>query len=848
MEPPSDDPTVKAPSAAAAVPQEGAAEVAAAPQAAAAEPRAQGGAGGANGVQEANHVAIEVHEATGRDVAGASPASETNGIESIDDRARKVLSQLTLEEKVSLLSGISMWESGGIPRLGIPPLRVTDGPHGARGLSLHGDVGVLLAPCSLAMGATFNDALVEEVGTVLGAETVRRGADVLLGPCLNLQRFPNSGRHFECFSEDPYLASRMGAAYVRGVQKHAVACAKHFVCNDQETDRGTVNSVVDERTLREVYLAPFHAAVEAGCGAMMCGYNRLNGTYCTENSWLLQQVLRDEWGYKGLVMSDWFGNQSTLPSLRAGLNVEMPGLEPRHFGGYLAEGVRAGRVPPELLDERCMPVLRALLRPNRGNRSRVDGESAQETRKKDEAVMIKASQEACVLLRNEESTLPMDVSRLKKVAIIGPNASKTVIQGGGSSRVHPKAAPSILEVLRSELTTAGVEVVHAQGCEWETLPRHMMNLEVNGLMSMGTCDASGQPITSLVLPTSAQFNDIALWLGSWLVSKEWFRILLMPALRSCGWRNSTPAEAAARAPARHPSLVRPPQPMGTAGDDALMKAAEKVAEEADACVVVVGTHGFWELEGVDQPHNRLLGRQDELVSRVVAKAKGPVIVVLNVGSPKELPWFDQVKAVLLAHFGGMGVASAVTNLLLGKTSPLGRLPTTWPKTLDEAAAVSATRGATRNAPGDVPYAEGLRLGYRASGPEPLLPFGHGLSYTHFSFRDFQVKQTMPCGEGGPRASASIVVRNDGQRAGAEVAQLYVEADDGIRCLRGFRHTDSLEPGAEERVGFELGPRDLGARFDAATKLWKQPVAGIRLVVNIGASSADRKHTAELVLA
>lgn len=765
------------------------------------------------------------------------------------ERVEAVLKELSLDEQVALVSGISMWESGGIPRLGIAPLRLTDGPHGARGLSLHGDSGALLAPCELAMAATFDERLITEVGALLGAECRRRGADVLLGPCLNLQRFPVSGRHFECFSEDPYLASRAGVAYVRGVQRHAVACLKHFVCNDQETDRGTVNAVVDSRTLREVYLAPFEAAVkEADAGSIMCGYNRLNGAYCTENHWLLQEVLRDEWGFKGAVMSDWFGNQSTEPSMQAGLNIEMPGLEPRHYGGYLANAVRRGRVPLSLLEERCRPVLRLLLAPGRGVATDVLSTASVA----DEQLLCRAAAEACVLLRNERSALPLDLTRLSRVAVIGPNAANTVVQGGGSSRVHPARCETILEALQRELVSKGVELEHAAGCSWEELPSAARTLEVSGLQSMGSCDACGQPSSSYGFLKSAKVNDCFLSIGAWICRKEWFRVGLMPVLRACGWRLTTPEEAARGSNNHRPRVDA--VVAHSASEEAMITAAVAVASKADACILVLGTHGFWELEGLDQPHMRLLGHQDELVVRVAAAAKGPVIVVLNVGSPKELSWLSQVDAVVLAHFGGQGMAAGVLSVLLGKTCPSGRLPTTWPIRLDRAPAVIATSGlSTRPVHGEVHYAEGLLLGYRATAcngnkADELFAFGYGLSYTSFAYSAFRAEQTVPCGSpGGPQAVAKLIVRNTGPCGGAEVAQLYAEAEHSPRSLRGFRRTAVLSPDGEELLTFELGPRELGAWFDPTGSCWQLPAAGARVGLTVGSSSVDARATAELVL-
>eukprot|EP00928_Gymnodinium_smaydae_P035960 TRINITY_DN2521_c0_g2_i1.p1 TRINITY_DN2521_c0_g2~~TRINITY_DN2521_c0_g2_i1.p1 ORF type:complete len:792 (-),score=52.78 TRINITY_DN2521_c0_g2_i1:123-2462(-) len=764
--------------------------------------------------------------------------------------AEHVLQQMNLREKVGILSGSGMWESGGVQRLGIQPLRMTDGPHGARGLSTCGDNDAVLVPCEIALASTFNDALIEEVGVLLGEECLRRGANILLGPCLNLHRFPVSGRHFECFSEDPYLAGRAAVAYVRGVQsKGAIACAKHFVCNDQETNRGTSNSVVDERTLREVYLAPFEAAVtEGGVQALMCGYNRVNGDYCTEHPYILQSILREEWGFEGIVMSDWFGNQSTERSISAGLNVEMPGIEPLHYGGYLVEAVNRGHVSMDLVDERCRSVLRAHIRAHR----QVMPEPFAE-----ESLLQRAASEACVLLKNEEDVLPLQVGAIRKLAVIGPNAANTVMQGGGSSRVHARRSKSILSALLESLPDS-IEVVHAKGCSWEYLPSQSMTMEVQGLITMGTCDASGQPLENMF----SSFNDVALGVGSWLCTKEWFRVLFMPTLRTLGWRLSTPEEVEAKALAqdaynplsRSESFIRGPC---SARDEQLIQEAERAARAADVCILVLGTHGFWELEGVDQPHNRLLGMQDFLVERCAAASRGPVIVVLNVGSPKQLPWLSKVDAVLLTHFGGQEMAAAVADLLLGIRSPCGRLPTTWPSSagleaFNECCASTQDTGSTRI---DVVYREGLAFGYRGvKGIDPLFPFGHGLSFTEFKYDSFSIRQVSSCSSvEGPQLEIKMTIRNVGRRAGVEVAQLYIaEALPTTHAklepsLQGYRRTALLEPDQVEKVTFLVRGRSLGGHFSVLKGAWQLPSVGTVLEVRIGSSCKLLHFVEDVVL-
>lgn len=872
-------------------------------------------------------------------------SSAACGVDSFDAEVERMLRQMSSEEKVGLLSGRSMWKAGGVPRLGVPALAMSDGPHGMRGLGLSGEAGAVLAPCELALAATFDEGLIGEVGTLLGEDCARRGASVLLGPCLNMQRSPLFGRHFECFSEDPYLSGRAAVAYIRGVQQHVAACAKHFVCNDQEKNRHTLNSVIDEATLREVYLAPFEAAViEGGVESIMCGYNRLNGMFCTENEWLLQKVLRDEWHFQGWLVSDWFGNQSTVPALKAGLNVEMPGIEPRHYGGYLLEAVRQGSVSENLLDERCRPVLKTSLcrraTSTPGPALQASDSQAFMNRRR---LLLRAASSSIVLLRNEAGALPLEGGdSIRRLAVVGPSAVATTVQGGGSARVRPRPCSSILDAFRA--ANPRLVVLHEPGCHRGEHQWHHPEFKV--LRPMAGCTASGQASAALheVIPT--RVFDISLILGAKISNNECFRRFVMPVARCLGWRQNDPAEIAqklakSKQPAhghaevdakrttrlaccasitafavfaslsvwassshwyrlgaisgvasvctlvgqfwccrRHAQLRR--------AEDRMLRAAETVASDSDACVVVLGTDGDFEGEGDDQPDMALPGRQNELVERVVASSRGPVIVVLNVGSPKELPWLNSVSAVVLAHFGGEEMAQAVVDTILGINCPAGRLPTTWPRRLEDAPVFATAHGWAPSArelelkesttllgapttrpravghghlPGECIYTEGLRVGYRSfsdggalGSTAPLFPFGFGLSYTAFAYGTLNVKLEVPCASaGGPQASVSLIIQNTGRRSGSEVVQLYTDAVQGNgkdaasqaaqirtgpRSLRGFSRTGDLAPGEEQAVTFTLGPRALGSSYCVEQGAWTRPQPGMRVCIEVGASSTD----------
>jgi beta-glucosidase len=382
------------------------------------------------------------------------------------DSPDALLEQLTVAEQVSLLAGVDAWHTASVDRLGIPPLRVTDGPAGARGTQHRDGPASLNVPCGTALAATWDPDLVELIGELLGREARAKGAGVLLAPTVNLHRTPIGGRNFECMSEDPYLTARMAVAYVRGVQAEGVAsCIKHFVGNDTEFERISIDSQIDERTLRELYLVPFEAAVtEAGVLAVMTGYNRINGPFAADSQPMLRGVLRGDWGFDGLVMSDWFGLHSTVEGLAAGLDLEMPG--PTRFrGDLLLEAIERGDVTVEHVREAARNVLNLM---DRVGALHADGPGPELTRDDpdDRALIRAAAASGMVLLRNEAGAdgapaLPLVTDALSRVAVIGPNAALGQVMGGGSAHVTPTAVIHPLAAITERLTAHGVDVIHS---------------------------------------------------------------------------------------------------------------------------------------------------------------------------------------------------------------------------------------------------------------------------------------------------------------------------------------------------------------------------------------------------
>ncbi|RLC60836.1 MAG: beta-glucosidase, partial [Chloroflexi bacterium] len=354
----------------------------------------------------------------------------------IEERIESLLSRMTLEEKAALTAGADFWTTTPIERLGIPPMKVTDGPNGARGSDFAGGVSAACFPVGIALAATWDPDLVYRIGVALAEEAKSKGAAVLLGPTVNMHRSPLNGRNFECYSEDPYLASRIAVAYVEGVQSQKIGTAvKHFVCNDSEFERMSISSEVDERALREIYLPPFRAAVEeAGTWSVMAAYNKLNGVHCSENAYVLQDILKGEWGFDGFVVSDWFGAKSTVDSANNGLDLEMPGPGV-WMGDKLVQAVRDGRVGEEVLDDKVRRLLRVMVRTGAIDAPGPRPEEAI-NRPEHRQVIRQAAAEGAVLLKND-GLLPLDEARIKRLAIVGPNARDAKIMGGGSAQVTP---------------------------------------------------------------------------------------------------------------------------------------------------------------------------------------------------------------------------------------------------------------------------------------------------------------------------------------------------------------------------------------------------------------------------
>lgn len=777
--------------------------------------------------------------------------------------AAEQVADLDVTELVRPLSGEDWWKVPASAE--VPALKVTDGPSGARGERFVGGPPSVCFPCGAALGATWDVDLVARVGAALAVETRAKGAHVLLGPTVNLQRSPLGGRHFECFSEDPVLSAQLAAAYVEGLQGGGVAaCVKHLVANDIEHDRFEISSEPDERTLREVSLLPFeHALRQAGAWSTMAAYNRLHGTLCSEHPRLLTEILRDEWGWDGVVISDWFATRSTTASAVAGLDLEMPGPA-LHWGAALAAAVERGEVPRSAIAAKRERL--ALLASRTGADTTPPGADGPGGAAEVVALAREAAAAAVVLLRNESSALPLP-DDLGRIAVIGPNADREVAQGGGSARVTPTDVATIADGLRERFGVG--RVVVEEGCRASrgtpALDGHdLRRADGSPGVDVEVVDAADRVIQRL---DPRDFRVV--FLGDATVGEEgtprWsvqararFTATSTGAHRFKLKTNGDARLAVDGAPVTDEVVLEegrvvellveastPDPGMRLSVElrcarperaDAFERAVAAAAA-AEAAVVVVGLDVDWETEGRDREDLSLPGRQVELV-RAVAAVQPRTIVVVIAGAPVDLSWAGEVPGLLWCWYPGQEGGRAVADVLAGDVDPAGRLPCTMPQRLEDTPAFLDTPPD----PGVLRYQEGVFCGHRwydERAIEPAFPFGHGLSYTTFEIGS-------PVVDG---LNVSVLVTNTGDRAGTEVVQLYLGHPGGSarrapRELRGFAKV-ALEPGAAETVTFGLTPRDL-AHWDVRRSAWRAQV-GDRLVW-AGRSSRDLGEAAVLTLA
>ncbi|MEE4361430.1 MAG: glycoside hydrolase family 3 C-terminal domain-containing protein [Pseudomonadales bacterium] len=810
-------------------------------------------------------------------------------------RIEALVERMTTDEKVRMAAGSGLWYSSPVERLGIPALKMSDGPNGVRGDGSVPGMSATGFPSGTALAASWDPEFVAQVADALAVEALGKGVDVLLGPTINLHRTPVGGRNFECWSEDPWLTGELAVAYVRALQARGVAaCPKHFVCNDSEFHRHSLSVEVDERTLHEVYLRPFERAVrEGGAWTLMAAYNRLRGAHCAANEQLLRGVLKGRWGFDGVVISDWGGTYSTVGPARAGLDLEMPGPAV-HMGARLDAALAAGEVPVAAIEDKVRRQLRLLLRTGRLDAPARPPE--QHPPPAHAALALRAAIQGTVLLRNVDDLLPLEgAAATRRIALIGPNAVRPVFQGGGSSEVNPAAPVSPEEGLRRAFPQADVRV--ARGCSaarylplvepahcrveqegdrrgWRaefhadaasagevlrtTHPRRS-TLTFFGEPAPGLPRAFGLRLSTWFTPTRAGVHRFS------LVSAGRARLRVDDAVVVDNWDAWRPgdaffgagsAEAIGEIELDAETCVRlsvefanDPAPQLTGlrigheepetGDP--LAEAEALARWAEVAVVIAGLDADWEGEGADRVDLRLPGAQEALIRRVAA-ANPRTVLVLNAGSPIALDGFaDAVPAILQVWYPGQAFGAALGDVLTGVEEPGGRLPSVWP-------ASAMAHPSALNYPGEfdrVRYGEGIFIGQRGMdrlGMTPAFPLGYGLGYTRWrlgAVRGRVMEQDV---------ELSVEVENLGSRAGAAVVQAYVQAP-AQRCPRPERQLCAFgrvtaAAGARALLTLRV-TRDALAYYDTDAEAFRVEAGAHRFHVGFSAADCPEACTLEL---
>ncbi|WP_392674411.1 glycoside hydrolase family 3 C-terminal domain-containing protein [Streptomyces sp. LN785] len=795
--------------------------------------------------------------------SGARPG--TRPLDGID----ALLGGLDLSRKVRLLTGASTWRTNREPAVGLRSLTLSDGPAGVRGETWDERETSLVLPSPTALAASWDEGLVAELGALLAAEARRKGVDVLLAPTLNLHRSPLGGRHFECFSEDPVLTGRTGAALIRGIQSGGVAAtAKHFVANDAETDRLTADVRVDERTLHEVYLAPFEAAVEAGVWAVMSAYNKVDGVTLSASP-LLDRPLKNGWGFDGPVVSDWGAVRSLLETAGAAQDLAMPGPDGPWAAGLLT-AVERGLIPVGVIDEKVRRLLRlaqrvgALGEPRPARRPAIP--LAEQRR-----LLRRAVAAGSVLLRNDTDLLPLRPARLRAVAVIGPRATAVRVQGGGSAEVFPESVVTPLQGIEEALRRAEprATVTYRPGLPPSGLPRPLDRswarnprtgepgvlvrlLDGSGAELHAEHRLSGRIVEPSVTVEGAATVEIrarvlpragGTWtwaVGGWgpisltvdgtaalsgtfaLDSDDPTRVHVAPPLRcaSVELTAGVEVEVVARRGLTADSGVATVLAAAPPAGDAAAALAEAVAaaRAADVAVVVVGATEENESEGHDRETLALPDGQDALV-RAVARANPRTVVIVNAGGPVAMPWHTGVPALLLAWFPGQEAGHGIADVLFGRAEPGGRLPTTW-GTVQDDVPVLDTRP---DRDGRLHYKEGLHIGYRAwlrSGTPPAYWFGHGLGYTRWEYEELTAPAAVRAGE---PFDVRVRLRNSGPRRGREVVQLYLArtgstVERPVRKLVGYAAVEA-DPGGTA-VAVVRVPGRAAAHWSVQQRRWE----------------------------
>jgi beta-glucosidase len=776
----------------------------------------------------------------------------------IEARVDSLLKQLSLEEKVDLIGGVDDFYIRANERIHLPRLKMSDGPIGVR------NYGPSTAFGGVGMAAAWDPALAQKMGTIVGQDARARGVHFMLGPGVNIYRSPLNGRNFEYFGEDPFLAARTAVAYIEGVQSQGVSSTvKHFMGNNSEFDRHNSDSIIDERTMREIYLPAFEAAVkEANVGAVMDSYNLTNGLHLTQNGYFNTDIAKKEWGFKGIMMSDWDATYDAVGAANGGLDLEMPSGKFMNRD-LLLPAIHAGKVSEATIDDKVRRILRTAIRFGWLDRDQTET-SISRLNVEGQQVALEGARAGMVLLKNDGNLLPLDKSKIKTIAVIGPDAYPAQPVGGGSGAVQPFVAVSFLEGTSTYLGT-GAKVYYTAGLPTldEMADHTKFTTEANGGKAglnaefYDNSNLSGQPgITRVDKKASYDpaatagmaANDVSIrWTGYFtpgapgeylafvqgpgenggyrlyvdkkLVIDDWtqayaflsqIKISLQPGPHQVqleyfvkkGWGKQRLTFG----------IVRP--------EDMVSAETKAVAAQVDAVVIAVGFDQSIEGESADRMFVLPPG-QDELINQIAAINKKTIVVVTSGGGVDMTAWIDHVPALFEAWFPGQEGGTALAQLLFGEFSPSGKLPMTFDRRWEENPAHDTYY--PKSGDKKVTYTEGVFVGYRGydkSGVKPLFPFGYGLSYTTFAYKNLTVS---PSTSAGQPVELHFDVTNTGSRAGAEVAQVYVgDRHSSVprpkKELKGFAKL-KLGPGETQQVTVTLDRRAF-AYYDVKKHDWR----------------------------
>ncbi|GAB7359691.1 hypothetical protein MBLNU230_g6866t3 [Neophaeotheca triangularis] len=827
----------------------------------------------------------------------------TNGVPkriSNDFDVQEILSQLTTTEKISLVSGTDFWHLAAVERLGIPAVRTTDGPNGARGTRFFEGVPAACFPCGTALGATWDQDLLKKSGDSMAQEAIAKGAAVLLGPTVNMQRGPLGGRGFESFSEDPVLAGNLAAAEISGIQSRGVSAAiKHFVCNDLEDKRMASNSIVTTRAMREIYLKPFQIAQrDAKPWSYMTAYNLINGLHCSENEWLLQKVLREEWEFDGLVMSDWFGTYSTTESIRAGLDLEMPG--PTYIRGKLiGQALTCGKLLMHHLDARVYQVLK-LIKKSLPLDIPSDAEEKTIDTPETAAMLRSVASASIVLMKNDKNILPL--SKEKTTAVIGPNAEFAAFSGGGSASLRPYYAVSPLEGVRNKAKNCQY-TLGAPGWKRPPLITEMsktkkgekglnMTIYLEPHSNKDKKAVYSKPIESSYVPLSdfkhPDVPDELFWgdLDGQITPEEsseyefscsvagTAKIFVNGELVVDNMTKQTPGDSffgsgtieeigvveleAGKTYDVHVEFgTLPTKTYEGVGATAFgaggirvgcyrkldvqseQEKAVALAKKVDQVVLCIGLNSDWESEGYDRGHMDLPPGSDDLVTAVLA-ANPNTVIVNQSGTPVTMPWASQTTTLLQAWYGGNETGNAIADVVFGDVNPSGKLPLTFPiRNEDNPSYLTYSSDDNRTL-----YGEDVYMGYRwydKTKKAVLFPFGHGLSYTTFALSNLAIRTH------GDEITVTVDVANTGNRDGAEVVQVYFSPlapsiTRPVKELKGFAKVD-VKAGQTGKAEVKLSKKYATSFWHEGRDAWvcEQGSYGVA----VGATSAELPLSGEI---